>query len=127
MISSKENFVLSISSFQAGSAYNVIPDYATLLGTLRTYNPKVIQAVKAKIVQISKSTAAAFDCKVEFEFNDKYPPTVNPQRETEHVIRVAKNYFGESKVTDRDLPTTGSEDFAYYLMNKPGCFFALGT
>ena len=78
MISSKENFVLSISSFQAGSAFNVIPDYATLMGTLRTYNPKVIESVKSKIVQITRSTASAFGCKVEFEFNDKYPPTVNP-------------------------------------------------
>lgn len=127
MISSKENFVLSISSFQAGSAFNVIPDDATLMGTLRTYNPKVIEAVKSKIIQITRSTASAFGCKVEFEFNDKYPPTVNPQRETEHVIRVAKKNFGENKVTDKDLPTTGSEDFAYYLLNKPGCFYALGT
>ncbi len=94
MISSKENFVLSISSFQAGSAYNVIPDDAILLGSLRTYNPIVLETVKAKIVQISRSTAEAFDCKVEFEFDDKYPVTINPERETEHVFRVAKNYFG---------------------------------
>ena len=127
MIESKEDFVFSITKFESGTHYNVLPDDAIIFGTLRTYNPKVLEKVKEKMIHISTCTANAFDCKVEFEINDKYPVTINPKTETDHVFRIAKKYFGAERVSSKDLPMTGSEDFAYYLMNKPGCFYALGT
>jgi len=127
MSESKENFVFAITKFEGGYAYNVLPDDAVVFGTLRTYNPKVLESVKQKMIHISECTAQAFDCKVEFEINDKYPVTINPEKETEHIFRIAKKYFGESRVSSIGLPMTGSEDFAYYLMNRPGCFFAIGT
>ena len=127
MIESKENFVFAITKFEGGYAYNVLPDDAIVFGTLRTYNPKVLESVKEKMIHISECTAQAFDCKVEFEINDKYPVTINPEKETQHIFRIAKKYFGENRVSSIGLPMTGSEDFAYYLMNRPGCFFAIGT
>jgi metal-dependent amidase/aminoacylase/carboxypeptidase family protein len=127
MISSKEDFVLSIAKFESGTTYNVMPDDAILLGTLRTFNPKVLEAVKAKIVHIAKSTAEAFDCKVEYELNDKYPVVVNHEKETLNIFQIAKKYFGEERVSSKDLPMSGAEDFAYYLNSRPGCFYAIGT
>ena len=43
------------------------------------------------------------------------------------MIRLAKNWFGEAHFSQEDLPLTASEDFSYFLLDKPGCFFALGT
>ena len=127
MIESKEDFVFSITKFESGSAFNVLPDDAIIFGTIRTYNPKVLEKVKEKMIHIATCTANAFDCKVEFEINDKYPVTINPKTETEHIFRIAKKYFGAERVSSLDLPMTGSEDFSYYLMSRPGCFYAIGT
>lgn len=104
-----------------------MPDEALILGSLRTYNPAVLETVKAKLMQIATNTAEFFDCRVEFEIDDKYPVLVNPERETNHIFRIARKYFGDERVSTKDLPTTGSEDFAYYLMEIPGCFYSVGT
>ena len=124
-IDSKENFIFSITKFESGFTYNVFPDDATILGTIRTYDAKVLEKVKEKMIHIATKTAAAFECKVEFEINDKYPPTVNHPRETEHVVRLAEKHFG--KVKTEGLPITAAEDFSYYLLERPGCFYMLGT
>lgn len=55
-----------------------------------------------------------------------YPPTVNHKTETDHVIRVASEWFGEDKVKSDELPLTASEDFSFFLEEKPGCFYMLG-
>jgi metal-dependent amidase/aminoacylase/carboxypeptidase family protein len=126
-VDSRENFVFSITKFDSGFTYNVFPDDATILGTIRTYKKEILELVKEKLYHIARSTAETFGCQVEFELNDKYPPTVNHATETEHVIRVAKKYIGEKHVKSEGLPMTASEDFSYYLLNKPGCFYMLGT
>lgn len=89
-VDSKENFIFSITKFDSGFTYNVFPDDATILGTIRTYKQEVLNLVKEKLQHIARQTAETFGCQVEFELNDKYPPTVNHETETEHVIRIAK-------------------------------------
>ena len=80
-----------------------------------------------RIKDISENTAKAFDQKVEVTFEERYPPVVNHKKETEHVIRLTKKWFGEEYSTDDKLPLSASEDFSYFLEEKPGCFFMLGT
>ena len=126
-VDSRENFIFSITKFDSGFTYNVFPDDATILGTIRTYKKEILELVKEKLYHIARSTAETFGCRVEFELNDKYPPTVNHATETEHVIRVAKKYIGEKHVKSDGLPMTAAEDFSYYLLAKPGCFYMLGT
>jgi len=81
--------------------------------------------VLSKIKQICEHTAKAHDCEAEVELNTMYPPVVNHAVEVENVRRVAKKHFGG--VTDEDLPLTASEDFSFFLQEKPGAFFCLGT
>lgn len=106
-------FIFSITKFDSGFTYNVFPDDATILGTIRTFNLRTLEEVKASMIHIATTTAEAFGCKVEFEINDKYPPTVNHKTETEHVVRLAEKYFGSVKT--EGLPMTAAEDFSYYL------------
>ena len=96
-------------------------------GTLRTFSEKVRDTVKDQIRRIAENTAIAMGCTAEVEITDIYPPTVNPKTEAGHVERIAKRYFGEDMVNDNDIPVTGSEDFSYFLLEKPGCFYFLGT
>ena len=70
------------------------------------------------------------ECEAEVTFDYgcvAYPPVINHATETQHVKRLATKWFGPEHVSEEDLPITASEDFAYFLLEKPGCFFALGT
>jgi len=65
-------------------------------------------------------------CVAHVDLTDMYPATVNHKVETDHVIRIATANFGADKVKSDDLPLTASEDFSYFLEERPGCFYMLG-
>jgi hippurate hydrolase len=52
---------------------------------------------------------------------------VNPRQETDYVRSIARNFAGDDQVKSMPHPIMGSEDFAYFLEERPGCFFLLGT
>lgn len=83
--------------------------------------------MKERIRKICTSTAEAHECQAEVELIDYYPATVNHKEQAQHVIRLAKKYLGEENFSQDDLPCTAAEDFSYYLEEKPGCFFLLGS
>jgi hippurate hydrolase len=126
-IDNRENIVFTITKFQSGHTYNVFPDTAVMTGTIRSYNDKTLELVKQRIVEISENTAAAHGCKAECKIVDSYPAVVNHAEPTQHVIRLAKKFIGEEHFCQEELPLSASEDFSYFLHEKPGCFFALGT
>ena len=96
-------------------------------GTIRSYNDSALATIKEKIRNIVNNTAATFDCKAEILLDDMYPATVCSATEADHVRRIAEKHFGTDKVSAKDLPMTCSEDFSYFLQERPGCMFALGT
>lgn len=124
-IHSKENFTFTICNVQGGSTYNVMPGECFMQGTLRTYNKDVRVKVCERIKAIAESTALAHDCEAEVDLNTLYPATVNHAAQVEHVRRVAADGFGNA--SNEDLPVTASEDFSYFLLDKPGAFYCLGT
>ena len=58
---------------------------------------------------------------------DYYPAVVNHPEQTDHIIRLAKKYIGEENFSNAELPMMASEDFSYFLEEKPGCFFLVGS
>jgi metal-dependent amidase/aminoacylase/carboxypeptidase family protein len=67
-----------------------------------------------------------FGCKAEVEVIYLYPATVNHDTQAKHVERVAKKVLGDARVSSEGLPKTFSEDFSYFLENRPGAFYLLG-
>ena len=67
------------------------------------------------------------ECKVEVDLDYMYPAVINHETEVGHVKRLATKWFGPQHVSEDELPITASEDFSYFLQEKPGCFWALGT
>eukprot|EP00347_Sterkiella_histriomuscorum_P014900 403359085 len=126
-IDSKENFILSITQFHSGHTYNVFPDHAFLQGSIRTYNDDLMAKIIEKIRHISAKSAEAYDCVAEVTLIPGYAAVINHEKQVDIFKRVATKYFGEDKVNEKDLPLTASEDFSYFLHQKPGCFFMLGT
>lgn len=119
--------VLSITQIHAGSATNVIPDDAKLIGTVRTFTTEVLDMVEQRMKSLAEGIAAAFDAEVEFTFRRNYPPLVNHAKETQFALGVMKSVVGESMVDGHVEPTMGAEDFAFFLQEKPGCYIFIGN
>ncbi len=119
--------VLSITQIHAGSATNVIPDDAKLIGTVRTFSIEVLDLIEQRMREIAQHTAAAFGAELEFRFHRNYPPLINHTKETAFAVKVMQSIVGESNVNAQVEPTMGAEDFAFMLRHKPGCYVFIGN
>jgi hippurate hydrolase len=118
---------LSITQIHAGSATNVIPDEARLIGTVRTFNPEVLDLIETRMHTITEHTAQAFDATADFRFQRNYPALVNHAKETALAVEVMQSIVGADNVNTQVEPTMGAEDFAYMLEAKPGCYVFIGN
>lgn len=101
------------------------PDFAEMEGSIRSYDKETLIKMKERIRTICDHTALAHGCKAEIELNDLEPPVCNHKQQTDHVIRLAKKFIGVENFSQDGLPLPASEDFAYFLQEKPGCMFML--
>lgn len=122
-----ESAVLSITQIHSGSATNVIPDDATLIGTVRTFNGDMLDLIEQRMRDIASHTAAAFDAQIDFRFKRNYPPLINHARETAVAVEVMQSVVGAQNVNSQVEPTMGAEDFAFMLQQKPGCYVFIGN
>jgi amidohydrolase len=122
-----DSAVVTVGMINAGTATNVIPDEATIQGTARTLSPDGRQRVAAGIERRCAGIAAANDCKLAFEWDEGYPPTVNDPAMADYVAQVARQVVGADRYIPVPRPSMGGEDFAYYLEQVPGCFFLVGV
>ena len=118
--------VISVTMIHAGEATNVVPDACEIQGTVRTFTLEVLDLIEARMRQIAEHTCAAFGAECEFEFHRNYPPTINHDAETAFARRVLAEVAGADNVLEFE-PTMGAEDFSYYLLEKPGCYFLIGN
>jgi hippurate hydrolase len=118
--------VISITMFQAGTAFNIIPATAKLGGTIRTLDPEVRDLVERRIGEVADSVARAYGGSAEIKYTRMYPVTVNHAREAGVAAEVARDVVGADRVDERVVPLMGSEDFAFMLEARPGAFVFLG-
>ncbi|MEZ0172405.1 M20 aminoacylase family protein [Microvirga sp. TS319] len=122
-----ESVVVSVCTVKAGDTFNVIPQTATLLGTVRTLSPAIRDLAETRIRAIIENTCAVFGAKAEIEYNRGYPVTVNDAEKTGFVASVAKAIVGESAVQTNFPPEMGAEDFSYMLEKRPGAYIFVGN
>jgi amidohydrolase len=126
-VSPVESAVLSVTQIHSGSATNVIPDKATLIGTVRTFKTDVLDLIETNMQRIAKGTAEAFGATLDFRFQRNYPALVNHPKETALCARVMQGVVGADQVQVGIEPTMGAEDFAFMLRAKPGCYVFIGN
>ncbi len=119
--------VLSITQIHAGSATNVIPDEAVMIGTVRTFTTGVLDLIERRMEEIATHTAQGFRASVEFGFKRNYPPLVNHPVQTAFAIEAMRAVAGAGMVDANVEPTMGAEDFAFMLQAKPGCYVFIGN
>jgi amidohydrolase len=119
--------VLSITCMNAGDAFNVIPQTAKLIGTVRTLNEIVRAGVEEQMRRVITCTAQAFGATASFHYERGYPVTINHAAQTEFAAQVARDVVGADKVDTTIDPLMGAEDFAYMLQARPGCYVFMGN
>ena len=118
--------VISVTMIHAGEATNVVPETCELQGTVRTFTLDVLDLIETRMREIAEHTCAAYGAGCDFEFERNYPPTINHAAETEFARGVMAEVVGADNVLEFE-PTMGAEDFSYFLLEKPGCYFLIGN
>jgi amidohydrolase len=118
--------VVTVGSFHAGKADNVIANEARIAGTVRTFEPEVQDRIIQGMETIANATCEGAGARCRFNYVKGYPAVINHQRETEWLMKQAENVVGEGNVYEM-APLMAAEDFAYYLQKVPGVFFFTGA
>lgn len=118
--------VLSVTQIHAGSAYNVVPETATLAGTIRFFRPEVRDLMQARMRAICEGAAQAFDLRITCDFREIFDVLVNDADLSDAWTQAAADVLGADNVRDDSQPFTGSEDFADMLQQVPGAYGNVG-
>ena len=118
--------VVTVGVLRAGDASNVIPGEATLMGTVRSYDPDLRQYMARRLPELAKGIAKAMRADAEVTYTFGYPSLINDEKMTELARQVGRDLVGADHVTEVE-PVLGGEDMSYFLQKAPGCFFRLGT
>jgi hippurate hydrolase len=119
--------VVSVTQVHGGDTWNVIPEQVVLRGTVRTFRREVQDLIESRIRGLAAGVAATFEMAATVRYERRYPSTVNTAAETGHAVRAARAVVGDAQVETDPVPELGSEDFAFMLQAKRGCYVWMGT
>ena len=121
-----DSVVVTFGSVHAGSAYNVIPETCTLKGTIRTLDMDTRSTTKERFFEIVEQGARAMGCEASVQWNDGYPVTRNDEHEADRIAQIAAEAELASDFQWFPEPGMGGEDFSYYALKVPSCFYLIG-
>ena len=119
--------VLSVGTFHAGTARNIIADTAEFSGIMRTLGPDDRSALKRIFRETIEEISSRFNAAAEINIIESYAGIVNSEAETRHVQQTAEALLGKAKVCVLDHPTMTTEDFGYFIDAAKGSFFHIGA
>lgn len=119
--------VITVTHFDAGNTTNVIPDTALLEGTIRSLSPEILASAPGQFTRFVKEICAKSGARGEVDLIPGYPVTCNESAATARVRRIVTATWGKEALFDDFPPVLASEDFSYYLQERPGCFYFIGT
>jgi amidohydrolase len=122
-----ETAVVSVTTVNSGTAFNVIPQTAELTGTIRTFDPGVRQKVVDRFEQIARGVGEALGCRVDVDVKRMTPALINDDEIAATVQNSARRVLSESELDTAGYTTMGAEDMAFMQEKVPGCFFFVGS
>ena len=125
-IDPQEAAVVSITRVQGGESYNVIPEKAELGGSVRALSASVQATIRRRIEEIAANMATASGCKIELQYIETYPATINSENEAVACAKALQSTPGVHKTYTSMAPSMASEDFSYMLSGRRGCYIWLG-
>ena len=118
--------VISVTMIHAGETTNVLPDSCEVQGTVRTFTVELLDLIERRMREIAEGLCQAHGARCDFAFSRNYPPTINHPAETQFVRGVLESLVGAANVVQFE-PTMGAEDFSFFLLERPGCYFLIGN
>ncbi|CAN5333725.1 amidohydrolase [soil metagenome] len=118
--------VVTVGRFSAGEANNVIADTAELRGTVRTFSKHNRELLSTRIQEVIHGIAESFGGSATIDYIYRYPSVINDPAITALVRETAEAIVGMENVLTAE-PQMGGEDFSYFALERPGCFFMVGT
>jgi amidohydrolase len=119
--------VVSVTAFHGGEAFNVIPPFVNLTGTIRTFDLDVRELVLRRFDEIVRGVAQSLGCAAEIEHIRMTPALINDPQTTQVALEVVRRLFPESQIVTSGPLTMGGEDFAFMLEKVPGLFMFVGS
>ena len=119
--------VVTVGTVHAGTASNVIPDRATLTGTIRAVEPAVRRLLHDEVRRIAEGVAAAHRLEAQVSLDLGTPPLVNTPETAAWARRATASVLGEQALVPLGFLNLAGEDFAHYLEHIPGCFLRVGA
>jgi amidohydrolase len=126
-IAPKDPVVVTIGSLHAGTTFNVIPDTATLSGTVRTLDDDVRREMPERLERLTAGVSSALRMQHSLQYDFGYPPTVNDRATNDVVRAVASVVVGPENVSDPHDIAMWSEDMSYMQQERPGAYFLVGS
>ncbi|HXE49766.1 MAG TPA: M20 aminoacylase family protein [Ramlibacter sp.] len=120
--------VISLCAMHAGDpgAMSVIPDKATLVGTVRTFRPEVQALIERRLAEVCSAIALGLGATATVRYDRIYPATINSPAEANFAADVAESLVGADHVVRDMEPSMGAEDFSFMLQTKPGAYMRIG-
>src|SRR5215469_764342 len=126
-VSPRETAVVSVTRVVSGDAYNVIPQTATLSGTVRVMKRETMAEIEKAMQRISCGVAAGFGASAEVDFRLIFAPLFNHAAHTDAIADAAAELVGEGNINRTQAPAVASEDFSFMLEQVPGGYINLGN
>jgi hippurate hydrolase len=126
-IEPQDALVISVTQFEGGNAFNVVPDSVELRGTCRVFDPKVQASLPERIERIVNGVCATFGATGTLEYLKGYPATINDPAQAAVAAEVAEALAGKERVDRNPKPMMGAEDFSYMLNQRPGAYIWAGN
>lgn len=125
-VSPLDSVVVTIGKLEAGTAGNVIPNEANMIGTLRTLKPETRELGKRKVEEICEGVARSLGGSAKVNWHYSYPVTYNNAEAAADLRRVLKPAMNGGLVDEDVEPVMGAEDFSFYGAEVPACFYWMG-
>jgi amidohydrolase len=127
-VSPLDSAVVTVGIFNAGNAFNIIADTATLRGTVRTFNKETHRVIPEMVERVIRGVCESMGASYKLDYIRQTSPLINTAEMCELVAECAAEVVGvENVIRDESVRTMGGEDMSYFLERVPGCYFFLGT
>lgn len=118
--------VLSVTQLHSGSAYNIVPDTATLAGTIRYFKDEVCELAETRMRELCEGFAKAYGVEIHIDLRNIFDVLMNDADLSDAYLEAAEDIVGRENISGTDEPATGSEDFADMLKVIPGAYCRIG-
>jgi amidohydrolase len=118
--------VITIGSIHGGTAQNIIPEYVTVEGIMRTVKTEHREYVKKRLIEVTEGVVTSMRGKCEIEIEESYPCLYNDEYMTDLLVNAASKVIGSKNIEELRAPSMGVESFAYFAMERPSVFYYLG-